>query len=91
VSNKVTPTAYIKLIDIWLIFGLLVPFFVFFLLVTLDHLPSPPSPSSNSVEKPQLVWKVKRILQIFAHYILPGLILVFAFFYGITAAVIYTS
>ena len=90
VSTKVTATAYIKLIDVWLIFGLILPFVVFFLLVTIDHLPSPP-PISISEEKPKLIWKVKSTLEFFAHIILPIIILLFAASYGITAAVIYNS
>merc|ERR1712080_477285 len=91
VANKLTATAYIKLIDIWLIFGLVLPFVVFFLLVSIDHLPSPPDPSTTNLEKPKLQWKLKSIFQFFSHFILPLIILLFAVCYGITAAVIYNS
>jgi len=86
VSNKVTPTAYIKLIDVWLIFGLVLPFVVFFLLVSIDHLPKAPSPAS---EKPQQLWKLRQGLIVFAHFVLPAIILVFALAYAITAALIF--
>lgn len=89
VSTKVTPTAYIKMIDIWLIFGLVLPFIVFFLLVSIDHLPSPPV--SPEEEKPQTVWRLKNTLQFFAHFILPLIIIMFALTYGIAAAIIYNS
>jgi len=86
VSNKVTPTAYIKLIDVWLIFGLVLPFVVFFLLVTIEHLPKEPSPAS---EKHQQLWKLRQGLVVFAHFVLPAIILVFALAYAITAALIF--
>ena len=40
VSNKLPPTSYIKMIDIWLIFGPTLPFTVFFFHVLIEHLPS---------------------------------------------------
>ena len=87
VSNRLTPTAYIKLIDIWLIFGLLLPFVVFFLLVSIDHLPSAPAASTKALQ----LWRVRRVLSTFARIVLPLIILVFVTCYAITAAVIYTS
>ena len=87
VSNKVTPTAYIKFIDVWLIFGLVLPFVVFFLLVSIDHLPSAPAASTKALQ----LWRVRRVLSIFARIVLPLIILVFVTCYAITAAVIYTS
>merc|ERR1719330_2301009 len=39
VSNKLPPTSYIKFIDVWLIFGLTLPFTVFFLHFLIEHIP----------------------------------------------------
>ena len=39
VSNKLPPTSYIKFIDVWLIFGLTLPFTVFILHVLIEHIP----------------------------------------------------
>ena len=40
VSSKLPPTSYIKLIDVWLLFGLILPFFIVILLVTMEHMPN---------------------------------------------------
>ena len=42
VSSKLPPTSYVKLIDIWLLFGLILPFYIILLLITIEHLPKPP-------------------------------------------------
>ena len=39
VSRKLPPTSYIKLIDVWLLFGLILPFFITILLIIIEHLP----------------------------------------------------
>ena len=87
VSNKLPPTSYIKLIDIWLIFGLILPFTVFFLHVLIEHFPvSHPDPATAD--------KLKRTRDIFVsvgRLVLPGLILTFASLYFLTAALIYNN
>ena len=40
VSSKLPPTSYIKLIDIWLLFGLGQPFIMIIILVLIEHLPN---------------------------------------------------
>ena len=45
VSSKLPATAYMKLIDIWLLFGLLLPFVIIILLILMEHLP----PTDNQV------------------------------------------
>ena len=40
VSSKLPATAYMKLIDIWLLFGLLLPFVIIILLILMEHLPA---------------------------------------------------
>ena len=85
VSNRLVPTAYIKMIDVWLIFGLILPFCVFFLLVTIDHLPS----IREGDSEPPTLALVREILVKVAHYILPIVIIIFATSYTITAVFIY--
>ena len=40
VSSKLPPTSYIKFIDIWLLYGLFIPFIILILLVLIEHAPS---------------------------------------------------
>ena len=87
VSNKLPPTSYIKLIDIWLIFGLTLPFTVFFLHVLIEHLPvSHPDPATAI--------KLKRTRDIFisvGRFVLPGLITAFSTLYFLSAGLIYNK
>ena len=39
ISAKLPPTSYIKFIDIWLLFGLIQPFFIIVMLVIIEHFP----------------------------------------------------
>ena len=87
VSHKLPPTSYIKMIDVWLIFGLILPFCVFFLLVLIDHLPSV-RPGELTVSK---VSSTKGIMVIIAHYVLPIIILVFTLSYILSAVLIYNG
>ena len=87
VSHKLLPTAYIKMIDIWLIFGLILPFCVFFLLVMIEHLPSLRQGDSN----PSKLSLVREVMLKIAHYVLPFIIIVFAGCYTVIAATIYNS
>ena len=87
VSNKLPPTSYIKLIDIWLIFGLTLPFTVFFLHVLIEHFPvSHPDPATAI--------KLKRTRDIFisvGRFVLPGLITAFSTLYFLSAGLIYNK
>ena len=85
VSHKLVPTAYIKMIDVWLIFGLILPFCVFFLLVMIDHLPS----LREGDTTPSKLSLVREVMVKVAHYLLPFLILLFGASYTVAAAVIY--
>ena len=51
VSSKLPATAYMKLIDVWLLFGLLLPFVIIILLILMEHLP----PTDNSQVAPAAV------------------------------------
>ena len=87
VSHKLVPTAYIKMIDVWLIFGLILPFCVFFFLVMIDHLPSLRQGDTN----PSKLSLVREVMLKTAHYILPIVILLFAVSYSIAATTIFYS
>ena len=87
VSHKLVPTAYIKMIDIWLIFGLILPFCVFFLLVMIDHLPSLRHGDTN----PSKLSLAREVMVKIAHYVLPTVILLFACSYSVAAATIYNT
>ena len=89
VSHKLPPTSYIKMIDIWLIFGLVLPFCVFFLLVLIDHLPASPSPQPPDPEAPRSNIGSKEALSFFAHYVMPFTIILFTLAYVIAAFVVY--
>jgi len=76
VSVKLPPTSYLKLVDVWLIFGLVLPFITFFILITVEHTP---------------VGTTKTALSNFGKFILPVLILLFAATYFIVACVLYNT
>ena len=84
VSNKLPPTSYIKMIDVWLIFGLILPFCVFFLLVLIDHL-------RDRCERKTKVYQLRAVMVIIADYVLPIIILVFAMSYTAAAVIIYNN
>ena len=88
-SNKITPTAYIKLIDVWLIFGLVLPFVVFFLLVLIDHLPS--SPGQGPEGRSCGLFSFRKGLVVFARFVMPTIIAAFVLLYSTVAAVVYAS
>merc|ERR1711892_847016 len=87
VSHKLPPTSYIKMIDVWLIFGLILPFCVFFLLVLIDHLPKV-HPGETNLSK---VNQSREVMVIIAHYVLPIFILLFAVSYTTAAVLIYNN
>ena len=39
ISKDLPTTSYTKFIDIWLLYGLLMPFFILMLIVLVEHLP----------------------------------------------------
>ena len=48
ISSQLPPTSYIKFVDIWLLYGLLMPFFILVVIVLIEHLPGT---SQVSIEK----------------------------------------
>ena len=87
VSRQLPPTSYIKMIDVWLIFGLILPFCVFFLLVLINHLPSLRPGEIAMSDVPSS----REVMVMIAHYVLPIIILVFAVSYTTAAVCIYNN
>ena len=83
ISSNLPLTSYIKLMDIWLLFGLILPFFIVILLVIIEHLPHGPNPvrveSENSL-KDKLMASNKWIVQ-FSRFHLPIIEVVFVIVY----------
>ena len=40
ITSKLPPTSYIKFIDIWLLYGLIIPFIILHLLFVIEHMPT---------------------------------------------------
>ena len=87
VSNKLPPTSYIKFIDVWLIFGLTLPFTVFFLHFLIEHLPT----RHQDPDTEERLVTAKRGLVTFAKMVMPCIILTFATVYLSVAVYLYLS
>ena len=89
VSSKLPPTSYIKLIDIWLLFGLILPFFIILLLALIEHLPKakPNAVRVESGKPPREVPNRNSVSFIvrFSRYYLPTLELLFVLLYAAVA------
>ena len=85
ISSKLPATSYIKFIDVWLLFGLIQPFFIIILLVLIEHFPQGMVKAFSSqkidAEKPV----VHAFLKTFAKFILPVLETLFIIVYFIVA------
>ena len=92
VTSKLPPTSYIKLIDVWLLFGLLLPFLIIILLIIIEHLPKPKvtimkvSSAKNDHDVPQLPLSY---VSKFARIYLPILEVGFVVGYAIVAFLLY--
>ena len=40
ISSKLPNTSYIKFIDVWLLYGLMIPFVTLILIILVEHLPN---------------------------------------------------
>ena len=105
VSSKLPTTAYMKLIDVWLLFGLLLPFIIILLLILMEHLPD--DSVNINVTTAAVVRKVaaegtlelagktghhgfsRSQITKFARYILPVIEIAFVSLYALIALVIY--
>ena len=85
VSNKLPPTSYIKFIDVWLIFGLTLPFTVFILHVLIEHIPQR---HEDEAREAALV-RTKTALVFVARFIFPLIILTFGVTYFSIAVYMY--
>ena len=85
VSNKLPPTSYIKFIDVWLIFGLTLPFTVFFLHFLIEHLPT----RHQDPDTEERLVTAKRGLVTFAKMVMPCIILTFGMVYLSVAVHLY--
>ena len=88
VSSKLPPTSYVKLIDVWLLFGLILPFFIIILLVTIEHMPKQMRNvvRVESGKPPKELPKVcDNIVQRFSRVHLPILEIMFVFIYAAVA------
>ena len=85
VSNKLPPTSYIKFIDVWLIFGLTLPFTVFILHVLIEHIPQR---HEDEAREAALV-RTKAALVFVARFIFPLIILTFGVTYFSIAVYMY--
>ena len=87
ISAKLPKTSSVKFIDVWLLFGLIQPFFIIVMLVVIEHFPNPKKDvvsygknSNNSY-----------FLRIFAKIILPLIALMFISIYFVVALFYYYS
>ena len=105
VSSKLPTTAYMKLIDVWLLFGLLLPFIIIILLILMEHLPD--DFVNINVTTAAVVRKVaaegtlepavktghhgfsRSQITKFAQYILPVIEIAFVSLYALIALVVY--
>ena len=93
ISADLPKTADIKMVDIWLTFGLIVPFLVFLTLLAVELLPPAPPPRPNSRARKRATWNepllTKEGVQTWSQVLIPGLTLTFMLGYGIVAAGFY--
>ena len=93
VSSKLPPTSYIKLIDVWLLFGLIVPFLIIILLVIIEHMPKPSKPSVVRVAsgKPprELPKPPENMVVRFSRVYLPLLEVLFVIVYAAVASMVW--
>jgi len=83
INDSVSKTAYLKLIDYWLIFCLLVPFLIFLIetkwLLIRNRVNEPPSEQMRAMEAKRI--KRRRIIRTYV----PGLTLAFTVLYFVIA------
>ena len=91
ISAKLPPTSYIKFIDVWLLFGLIQPFFIIIMLVLNEHIPRERiqvfSAKTNKAEPSRLFGYVR----IIARFILPVVEILFTLVYSFVALIFYNE
>ena len=90
VALTLPTTAYLKLLDYWLIFGLIMPFFVFSTLIYNELLTQ--RKKQVTIGGPgTMCRKADTKFIIYARCVLFGITIAFNFIYGIIATIIYFS
>ena len=90
ISAKLPPTSYMKFIDVWLLFGLIQPFFIIIMVIVMEHLPEEASKQySARKERQDLKDQLPTAVRIFAKICLPIIEVVFISLYMIAAVVYY--
>ena len=90
VALTLPTTAYLKLLDYWLIFGLIMPFFVFSTLIYNELLTQ--RKKQVTIGGPGTMYKkVDTTFIIYARCVLFGITIAFNFIYGIIATTTYFS
>ena len=90
VAISLPTTAYLKLLDYWLIFGLIMPFFVFSAEV-INELIMERSTRVQVKSANKMYGEVDTKFIIYARYVLCGITVAFTFIYMIIALIIYLS
>ena len=89
ISAKLPPTSYIKFIDVWLLFGLIQPFFIIIMLVLNEHIPRERvhvfSAKTDKAEPSKLYGYVR----VLAKFILPVIEISFTVIYFCVAIIFY--
>ena len=84
ISSKLPQTSYIKFIDVWLLFGLIQPFFIIVMLVIIEH-----GHKQQRVVEFNGENKRPRFLKSFSRVILPCIALLFIVMYILVALIFY--
>ena len=79
VALSLPGTSYIKMVEIWLLFHILIPFFIFFILFWEEHKPSPTVNVSNKTISARLGYNDRDYLNKFSILYLPCVICIFVF------------
>ena len=81
ISAKLPPTSYIKFIDIWLLFGLIQPFFIIVMLVIIEHFPKEKVEHFSTKETKGVHQAIYNFLRVFGKIILPVMEILFIIIY----------
>ena len=90
ISAKLPPTSYMKFIDVWLLFGLIQPFFIIIMVIVMEHLPDEASKHySAHNERQDSKDQLPITVRIFAKICLPIIEVAFISLYMLAAVVFY--
>ena len=89
VSSKLPPTSYVKLINIWILFGISQPFFIIIILVLVEHLPRDSVKSFSGREAKQSSHSLHSYVKFFGKVINPIWQILFIIIYSCIALSFY--